>query len=580
MRRACRFLWAPLVACLLLVALADGGVLAISAGTAANGNSSCVWTADAVGTWTNGTTRTYRVKCYYSGGFSAPAGSTAWFDGDTADVTGQAICLYESAGVIFCPLATGTSGFTWSNYVEVVNDAALDYFEISVDVKRWSGTTKTQSTGTFGGIFADATGAPAPFDKGTGGVNSTYVAPASFDTTDPTYYYGSGPWSPLLPFCHGTTVVLDSPTTDTTVIVQGDTVHTAIDLGSVAGTEVQMRMPGGQTSPPSPNNETWHEARSATYSGADPADYDFVVGRMFGSKQAQYLQVRCREPGEQWVTRLVTETGEGVVGDDELDRPCKTMQIFAPEAEQVEEGDTTDWGVRYSAPVIGDPTILDLEVRQGPAAFNSDPAVYGSWVSVDTNIEPPHSDSYAVVALQSGDVDNFFHWRCTDAQGIWYVKAAVIVGGGFPGVVGVPDDSLAGCVQGSFGLNPSSWAPALINAGSCTVIFLVVPSDDAVDSLAASATAITERAPISYVAEVGPDLVGTFTGAPAAVTAHRDDALVLMPSGLIEDLPAQSIAPADLDGSTQSTARSIIGVCAWVTFAWMLWQMTRRLIST
>jgi hypothetical protein len=619
MKRVLSIAWPCVVACLLVIALADGGVLAASSTSTvtADGASSCIWTYDGFDgsdmTVSDGQSVTLRIKCYLSD--TASAGTDWLTDGaqledDWAGGESHLYAVAEKSGSEFAYAQGATFGganrWEWSAASVDVWDDATNYIEFSMVLTNFGTTETLNPADAVSTDLAFCQTAPVNTCSGGGqtpmlGDNNGHstspvhgarpVESADFSTSTPAWRwhdeYSVGP----APFCNGTTVELDAPTTDSTIVSDGDTVHTVIDLGATPGTEVQVKFrteidinDDGREDPPRNNTlgngGEWHTARGASYAGADPADYDFVTDEAMWPTRADRLLVRCREPSGAWVVKEITETGEGQVSDSLPDRPCRTLEIYAPDVDEVEEGESTEWFVKYPAAVVtGSTTILDLSVRQGAAAPTADPADYGTFESVDTNIVLGTSDTYTVVAERSGRPQDFMFWRCTDSQGVYPIKSFEIVGGGFPGGGIVPGTDAAGCVQGArFGFNPSSWAPALLGASVCLARAVVIPSDSSIDSLRDAANEATTRAPISYVVEVGPELYNLFDSTPAAVSTHRDDCLVMLPPGLVEGAEVNA-CPEALDSLSHSSFRTIIGGAAWVGFAWLLWNMTMRLIA-
>lgn len=531
------------------------------------------------GTFTQTTTPiTMHIKCYYDWDYSPgptgiPSGTgPGWFTGATPPTSTE--WLYVCHGTSSCgtPTPAGGAGpYHWTDFVVDVTAPAIGYVEFHFTLYRDSGT-QSWNAANIGGFHVLASGGASDvWNLPSNSTNTDRVAWSEYEAATPANRWGDE-YSPYMPFCHGTTVELDAPTTEETTVATGDTVHLTVDGGSVAGTEIQVRMPSPITSE---GAEDWHVVRDSDYAGADPQTYSFVTGSMW-PKKAKFLQVRCREPAGTWVQRVVTETGEGVVSDEPLERPCKSIDFYAPEQEVVELGDDTVWTFRYSRPARGDPTILDLEVRQ---AFPG--GDFGTWESVDTDIEPPASEEYTVVADQSGDVDTWFHWRCQDAEGWWVLKA--IIGGGFPGSpIGI-DDSAAGCIESaSFGLNPSSWVPGLLRSGTCLMSALWVPSDDALDELTARADEATEHVPISYVYETTALVAGVVTGAPEAITANETDCLVLLGESVGGtndpfDGATYGFCEAD-DPAFIVTARAVQVWFFWVSFAFGMLMATKSVV--
>lgn len=584
------FIVSMLVAALLLVALADGGVLAgttsTTSGVATAGASSCVNSfSGETGTtinWSVNQTRTMRIKCYYT---DTPASGKTWFTAvSQINATGTGAYHFTlpvstgSAETIY-PASEWASGnrYRWSNPVVTVWDDPTNFIDFSIDIQRIGNTatmTLASASGTVLQWFRtnpNETGSP-PISMGRSNSESTtpvhggrLVSSAVIDTEMPSWRWHAE-WVDIQPFCNGTTVEPVAPATLETVLLNNESAVLEVDEG---GDDVEVQARFDIQSP-------WAVLQAADYAGVDPHNVTFTSSYGF-PRRLKFLQVRCRIVGDlSWTTRDLQDTDEGSVlaDEDDRDRPCRMLHLYAPEEDRVEIGDDIEYEMRYDERGTGDGVVIALWYDQRRPFDDADPP---DWQSLDTTISAPASDTYTIESEFDDSIDNFMQFRCQDYQGYWY---KIVRNGGFASApIGDDDDSSAGCISSaSFGLNPSSWAPGILRAGVCLVGVLWLPTDDGVAGLKADAEAVTERAPLSYVLEVGGSLTGTFDDASASIVAHRNDCLMVLPGGLVDGMVAEA-CPADFDSPTLSTFRQMIGVGAWFTFGLALWAMTRRLIA-
>jgi len=291
------------------------------------------------------------------------------------------------------------------------------------------------------------------------------------------------------------------------------------------------------------------------------------------------LDMRCRNIAtDQFVYKDAGDDSNTV--NDGVVRPCAATRVTWPAMATLYEGEVVSWYFSHvSIGYTGDPDVLVQYSIWDDGNYDG----YGHLGSLDdltwttlVDLSPGEYGDYTIAAGYDGTTRQFL-LRCVDDQGNFYA-VPWSTASRLDNLVPANEESCYS--QAGIGLRPSSWVPGLARMGSCVTRVLFVPSDESVDDLADSANLAATRAPISYIAELGPDVYASMDGAPAAVTANRNDCLVLLAGELYEGMDTASACPSALDSSTLTDIRTLLGVVAWLGFAWLLWSMTRRLIAS
>lgn len=240
-------------------------------------------------------------------------------------------------------------------------------------------------------------------------------------------------------------------------------------------------------------------------------------------------------------------------GADEIDELVVSAGRFG--SEQTDTIDTvTDVDTIGFSDFDGTPTALPI----GPGAYVTTFSFTNEWNTDDG------------LALRCHDGTGYRNFTFTAPSGVG--KAPLPEG---------YDDRFDECLEGvNFGWRPSSWVPAFFRTTGCVAQVLFVPIDSDIAVLTDGASEAGEKAPISYVVAVGGELQGMLSGAPAAVDAGRNGCLTVL--GQMDEIGLDdptTACPSMLDGSTMTTARSIMGAGAWVLIALGFFGATKRMIS-
>jgi len=133
------------------------------------------------------------------------------------------------------------------------------------------------------------------------------------------------------------------------------------------------------------------------------------------------------------------------------------------------------------------------------------------------------------------------------------------------------------------GWAPTSWVPGLVKLGGCVARSLFIPAPSSVTRLYDVGNEITEKAPISFVADSYALVAESMDGAPEAVAAHEDDCFDFLGGSPVFQ-GDEIFAPAtgcgdDLASTELSDARELMGIGFWVGFGLCLLFATRKVIA-
>jgi len=537
-------------------------------------HSSCIAAWSVTGTWSNGETRNFKAKCYYDPALNQPADQTAWFDG-TPSPSGLYFGWKSSGGSFDSAAPSGTSGFVWSNYALTVASDSLGYVEFTIDVKRWSGISKTQSgvSGTME-FFFDTTAA-TPYDRGMIGndSHSDLVAWASYDSTDPYYYYGSGPYSPIVAFCGA---VIDWTSHDMAErIYEGDELgfDWEITAGLTGNVDVQFEPPLALIAP---GGGPWfnivNEAVIGT-SGSGTIEVQDQGWLAEGGQEMHNLSMRCWDEVAEVYRYKVAGDDSNTVNDGYL-RPCMQSRVTWPSMQTVEAGDEQSWYISHTVTGFSG-AAAEIEVEYttwDDGNGDAPPSAFAglTWTSVNV-FSAGEFGNYDLTAGFDGTSRQFL-LRCTDDTGVYYgapwSSAARLPNSGSG------DASEEGCYsQTGIGLRPSSWVPGLVRMTTCTLRVLFVPDMEAVseswDGLMESAS---ENAPLAWAYGAHGVVTDAADGMESAIAANDEGCFTVVPDGgdLIDSAAGQA-CPSTMELGTFSTVRPYLGIAVWIYWAWIMY---------
>lgn len=537
--------------------------------------SSCIasWSGASGGfTWSNGMTKTLRAKCYYDldGAPSGTAAGVAWLDGTQTPSTNWCFAWRNGSSSKNVAVAGAGSGFSFGSWTWVAT--APGYFELSVAVTRVSGTTQTHSTvGTPYFNLGDSSGecSGAGSDYGTSNMAGTaygsWVADTAFDETPIPYRWGPE-YVPNACAQYSVSV----PDTSRTVVEAGESVGFLIEFdGGADPVELAVQWRTG---------ETYQVVLAFDYlraSGANEVTRNVTVTPGSAVTLADVM-VRCTRESEGSSYRPLTD--EGWEGTEGVVRPCMRARVIWPENRIYDVDEEMRWVISLTGLPTSDDEIISVEYFMFDFPDESPPKYSeASWVSygpMENRALP-----FEQVMLLEADYESTPQQvvlRCQDSSGYTYARQWS-QGWGLKGAGTWPAEE--DCYDSAgLGLNPKSWVPGLLKGMGCLGKSLIVPSSGDLDELRESAEAAAEKAPVSYLTEVGTELIDVFAGTPSGVLAHEDDCLVLM-----NDEPNMgdvNVCPSTMGGGSIGPWRSAIGVLFWFGAGWVLFAQTRRLLTS
>lgn len=592
--------------------------------------SSCVWSMTLFSTVptvsVNGADYQLLVKCYYD-----PNGTTAQMGIAGSASSADWIARLDDIMGTSAMNTGGASGFHWRSSASVggggteyghyttggVNptcstngclrgfimehDAESAFFEVRMTWRKQSGSARTYADG---GRFRwlDASGnswEQGLLIDGSGtAIRSAneFVPDLDFDITWPEYRWTSA----LAPDEDGMTNACTqysvSGPVGATVLSAGESVPLTVTFDGAADPaeiSVQFRRGG-----------PYQVLVSMEYlrtSGVNTVERNVVVP-VGDDVVLSDLLIRCIRDGEgpENGTSYQPYGDAGWEGTEGVERACARAILTWP---SMLDGDPSQWfeasePVSFTVRFTGVPStdeayneIVGIEYTEfdyeewAQSSGESGPRPRGedaSWEAVtgfDGPLVVPGQDSFTIVPTVRGREINF-DFRCQDAEGYYYGPQGYWGGPRPPSVERRSEESCYDSID--VGLNPMSWVPGGLRMLSCSLQILFIPSEDALDDfMAEGETLVSERAPMSYIVEVGPVLYSTMADFPSSVEAHDNDCFPGVGgldeygfSGAAEICPNEMAAIASL-----SEWRGIVSVAFWFGALWGLWNATRRLIG-
>lgn len=547
---------------------------------AGSGGSSCVWAIegdDGTGnfTWAAGATHTVHFKCYYrvwpcygSGtGCDNTAFSHNWpLVHPNSGSSRIGLYVNSTGGTVASGDRCGSTGnMVLNSYT--LTEPTPGYQVISLNCTRSgaAGNLTFRSTNrlmqfTLSGTSPDtrSAGTYAPTYTSTSGlVESPRVGWSGFGAAEPTYRWGAG---------HLESACL---TTTFSVTPSGSQPGgSSVSMTAVWDVEnepysVDVRFPGRIAWVP------FVAAGTATGTGYTAS----VASGDGGSYLPGAIEVRCvaEEDGEP----LYNTVDEGDWETEAAERgPCSTAELVWPRNKVYDDGDPLTWTFTYDTS-LGAVTALDYftyDYMDDEAVLPSYSAA--SWTTTGAALDG--DDSFTINAAFDGPPAQFV-FRCQDVDGYYF--AGTLRAGYAYDTSG--DDEGRDCYGSiGIGLRPSSWVPGLLRGTGCVLRTLFEPSESQVDAFKSEASAVSERAPVSYIVEPVEVLTDVFADAPSNVLAHDGDCVEMMPDLSYDDVEfgAVEMCPETVGGAW-APFRVIIAGLSWLAAFWLLWTATRRLVA-
>lgn len=496
-----------ILACVLMTLSLLAWVGRAFAQTAGSGSNkvSCVatmtgYTGGGTISWTGSTAKTVRLKCHYTADLAtAVAGLTARVPATNNEIL--VMDLLPSGGGVICARTSSYCAYTrpvGAGFTVNVNDTSARFFDVQMSLTRTS--TATVSLGAL------PTSVRLGWDTGTDinvdvGFNSAtndsatvaWVAEATFSSTNTLRYYGTAPYSPIVPFC-GAEVDWTDPLVNERVfdgdVLAYDYTRTATVTGNI---EVRWNPGLAGLDAPGPwflllSEATISTSGTGTITVGDQGAFD---GRLLAS-----AEMRCYDQRTDAYVYKKAGDPSSVAGDG-VSRPCESTRVTWPQMATLEMGDDVSW--YFSHRIVGytgDPDVLVEYATWDDGNLDGPGNVTSLTWSTLVDLSPGEFGDYTAAAGFDGTTRQFL-LRCTDDQGVMYGSPWSSSGRLGNPAAGGEESCYA---QSGIGLRPSSWVPGLWRMGSCTMTVLFVPTDPG-EWIDDQRTMLSEDAPFSFVAD-------------------------------------------------------------------------------
>lgn len=335
-----------------------------------------------------------------------------------------------------------------------------------------------------------------------------------------------------------------------------------------------------------------HEAVPTGHIGSVTTDTLLWPARFAGKTLADVsMRIRCASIEDGNTVYTYTVYGGDFTSDDPPLAACQSATVRWPADKTYRSGDDVTWFLNVNG-------AAEDTVTVEYALFDPDNAVPPfstlTWLIPDfdrigggtvdaENLAAGEQGNFTIELAYDGSLGTQIALRCTDSTGVVYNgQWSEAYGGGVNGD-GVDPEGRRNCFDDvSIGLAPSSWVRALFKVGECTIEVLFVPDQEVFNQfLNEGETLLSERAPLSYIAEVGPILYGSMAGLPSSVEEHQNDCFPGI--GGLDEYGFDgfdSICPNDSEALGSLTEwREVISVAFWAAALWALWNRTKDLIQ-